>query len=67
MWGAARLPPQARREGEQSQGESRAVPWHLGFTAGWFAKATHGPCQPLSSSSVHISSRIAYTGFSLSG
>lgn len=47
--------------------EVKAELWfHLGFTAGWFAKATHCPCQLLSLSLEHVSSRIAYTGLSLS-
>lgn len=66
MWGAAGLPP--RQGGRVSNPEVKAEPCrHLGFTAGWFAKATQSPCQRLSSSSAHVSSRIAYAVFSLSG
>lgn len=36
-------PPRAWHEGEGSRGESRALPRHLGFAAGWFAKATAVP------------------------
>lgn len=51
-----------------SSPEVKAELWfHLGFTAGWFAKATQCPCQLLSLSLEHVSSRIACTGLSLSG
>lgn len=65
MWGVSGLPPQARFKSEQSGGEK--LWFHLSFTAGWFAKATHCHCQLLSLSLEHVSSRIAYTGLSLPG